>query len=189
MLLLPRRARKQTPRGIGQLPEQTHRNTNHIGDDKSSDWSRADREDRSCGGLSNARQVIWINDRTTVGEAFLFRMPLGEGKTADKSMLILLAWEPRRLLRRSRSAARPSIERWKAETARPASVSGGPREGKDFPKRVAVAAATPCSRCHLSFVPRPGRGHSVSNQFREAWRGPQSANALRDIFCNQPPEF
>jgi len=36
---------------------------------------------------------------------------------------------------------------------------------------------------------RPGRGHSVSNQFREARRGPQSANALRDIFCNQPPEF
>jgi hypothetical protein len=29
---------------------------------------------------------------------------------------------------------------------------------------------------------RPGRGHSVSNQFREARRGPQSANALRDIF-------
>jgi hypothetical protein len=28
----------------------------------------------------------------------------------------------------------------------------------------------------------------VSNQFREARRGPQSANALRNI-CNQPPEF
>jgi len=54
---------------------------------------------------------------------------------------------------------------------------------------VAVAAAAPCSRCHLFFVPRPGRGHSVSNQFREAPRSPQSANALRDIFCNQLPEF
>ncbi len=53
---------------------------------------------------------------------------------------------------------------------------------------VAVAAAAPCSRCHLSFVPKPG-GHSVSNQIRAARRGPQSANALRDIFCNQPPEF
>ena len=53
---------------------------------------------------------------------------------------------------------------------------------------VAVAAAAPCSRCHLSFVPKPG-GHSASNQIRAARRGPQSANALRDIFCNQPPEF
>jgi hypothetical protein len=67
---------------------------------------------------------------------------------------------------------------------------------------VAVAAAAPCSRCDISFVPfeetqfwagtptrsvqvckRPGRGHSVSNQFREARRGPQSANALRDIYA------
>jgi hypothetical protein len=37
ILPLPERARNQTPRGIGQLPEQTLRNTNHIGDDKSRD--------------------------------------------------------------------------------------------------------------------------------------------------------
>ena len=43
ILPLPERARNQTPRGIGQLPEQTLRNTNHIGDDKSSDYSRAAR--------------------------------------------------------------------------------------------------------------------------------------------------
>jgi hypothetical protein len=30
----PKRAFNQTPRGIGQLPEQTFRNTSHIGDDK-----------------------------------------------------------------------------------------------------------------------------------------------------------
>jgi hypothetical protein len=40
-LPLPERARTQTPRGIGQLPGQNLRNTNHIGDDKSSDYSRA----------------------------------------------------------------------------------------------------------------------------------------------------
>jgi hypothetical protein len=64
----------------------------------------------------------------------------------------------------------------------------------------------PCSQCNISVVPsternfgartpirsvqvckRSGRGHSVSNQFREARRGSQSANALRDIFGNQPP--
>ena len=38
---LPERARNQTPRGIGQLPEQTLRNTIHIGDDKGADYSRA----------------------------------------------------------------------------------------------------------------------------------------------------
>jgi hypothetical protein len=46
ILPLPERARNRTPRGIGQLPEQTLRNTNHIGDDKSSDHSRAARGDR-----------------------------------------------------------------------------------------------------------------------------------------------
>ena len=40
-LPLPERARNQRRRGIGQLPEQTLRNTDHIGDDKSSDYSRA----------------------------------------------------------------------------------------------------------------------------------------------------
>jgi hypothetical protein len=34
ILPLPERARNQSPRGIGQLPEQTLRNTNHIGGDK-----------------------------------------------------------------------------------------------------------------------------------------------------------
>jgi hypothetical protein len=34
MLRLPERARNPTPRGIGQLPERTLRNTNHISDDK-----------------------------------------------------------------------------------------------------------------------------------------------------------
>jgi hypothetical protein len=41
ILPLPERSRNQTPRGIGQLPEQTLRNTNHIADDKSSDYSCA----------------------------------------------------------------------------------------------------------------------------------------------------
>jgi hypothetical protein len=40
-LRLPERARNQMPRGIGQLSEQTLRNTNHIGDDKRSDYSSA----------------------------------------------------------------------------------------------------------------------------------------------------
>jgi hypothetical protein len=44
------------------------------------------------------------------------------------------------------------------------------------------------ARCKFVKDPR-GRGHSVCNHFREARRGPQSANGLRDIFCNQPPEF
>ena len=48
ILPLPERARNQTPRGIGQLPEQILRNTDHIGDDKSSDCSRA-----SPGGREN----------------------------------------------------------------------------------------------------------------------------------------
>jgi hypothetical protein len=67
--------------------------------------------------------------------------------------------------------------------------------------REATRLTAPCSRCNISLVPstgrnfalrsptrsvqvckRSGRGHSVSNQFREARRGPQSANALRDIF-------
>jgi hypothetical protein len=46
ILPLPERARNQTPRGIGQLPEQILRNTNHIGDDKSSGYSGAVRGDR-----------------------------------------------------------------------------------------------------------------------------------------------
>jgi len=41
ILPLPERARNQTPHGIEQLSEQTLRNTNHIGDDKSSDYSSA----------------------------------------------------------------------------------------------------------------------------------------------------
>jgi hypothetical protein len=52
ILRLPERVRNQTPRGTGQLPEQTLRNTNHIGDDKSSDYSRAAHKEpeafRSC---------------------------------------------------------------------------------------------------------------------------------------------
>jgi hypothetical protein len=48
-LAAARAQRNQTPRGIEQLPEQTLRNTNHIGDDKSSDYSRAGSEKlRSC---------------------------------------------------------------------------------------------------------------------------------------------
>ncbi len=35
---LPERVRNQTPRGIGQLPEQTLRNTSHISDDKNSGY-------------------------------------------------------------------------------------------------------------------------------------------------------
>jgi hypothetical protein len=73
--------------------------------------------------------------------------------------------------------------------------------------RETTRLTAPCSRCNISFVSsrerkfglvlrparckfcrRPGRGHSVSNQFKRARRGPQSANALRDIFRNQPPE-
>jgi hypothetical protein len=42
-LPLPEPALNQTPRGIGQSPEQNLRNTDHIGDDKSSDYSRAAR--------------------------------------------------------------------------------------------------------------------------------------------------
>jgi hypothetical protein len=35
-LPLTERSRNQTPRGIGPLPEQTLRNPNHVGDNKSS---------------------------------------------------------------------------------------------------------------------------------------------------------
>jgi hypothetical protein len=38
-LQLPERAFNQTPPGIGQLPEQTFQNINHIGDDKGLDWA------------------------------------------------------------------------------------------------------------------------------------------------------
>jgi hypothetical protein len=57
-------------------------------------------------------------------------------------------------------------------------------------------AAVPCNISSVPFdgkqlqaCKKPGRGHSVSNQFREARRSPQSANALRDIFCNELPEL
>jgi hypothetical protein len=46
ILPLPERSRNQTPHGIGQLPEQTLRNTSHIGDDRRADYFRA---------------AIWIN--------------------------------------------------------------------------------------------------------------------------------
>jgi hypothetical protein len=70
------------------------------------------------------------------------------------------------------------------------------------------ANTAPCSRCNISFVPSRERNFGLSPRlaqckfvkdregafgkqsiFRNPRRGPQSANALRDIFfCNQPPE-
>jgi hypothetical protein len=40
-LPLPERSRNQTPPGIGQLPEQTLRNTGHVGDDKAQLFPRS----------------------------------------------------------------------------------------------------------------------------------------------------
>ena len=39
------------------------------------------------------------------------------------------------------------------------------------------------------FCSKTGAGSFLSNQFREARRSQQSANALRDIFRNRPPEL
>jgi hypothetical protein len=60
----------------------------------------------------------------------------------------------------------PTWDRTDSVTSVPASYAIVPRRGDDV-----------------------GRAGGVIHEFREARRGPQSANALRDIFCNQPPEF
>jgi hypothetical protein len=46
--------------------------------------NREDAEDRSCVGLSSARRMIWINDRTTIGEPFLFGNAPGGGKNGGQ---------------------------------------------------------------------------------------------------------
>jgi hypothetical protein len=78
----------------------------------------------------------------------------------------------------------------------------------DFELEDQPKAARPCPHRNTSFVPLTeqhfglvrrlarckfvkdrGGAHSVNKQFEEPGGfPPQSANALRDIFCNQPPE-
>ena len=51
ILPLPERARKQTPRGIGQLPEQTLRNPSRIDDDKTASSPGFSLDGYTCPGL------------------------------------------------------------------------------------------------------------------------------------------
>jgi hypothetical protein len=115
ILPLPERARSQTPRGIGQLPEQTLRNTIHIGDDKGADYSRAGPEkfdhatptfdlispnpgqpqSRRRWGIGRASAIERSpsdldHDRTTVGKHSCSGCPW-RGKNGGQSMLIRLA--------------------------------------------------------------------------------------------------
>ena len=58
ILPLPERSRNQTPPGIGQLPEQTLRNTGHVGDDKAQLFPRsADLMIAAVGDVSDANLV------------------------------------------------------------------------------------------------------------------------------------
>ena len=50
ILPLTERSRNQTPRGIGQLPEQTLRNPSHIGDDEAQLFPRSPLGDRKLRG-------------------------------------------------------------------------------------------------------------------------------------------
>jgi hypothetical protein len=123
--------------------------------------------------------AVWI------ARGLQFRLPLGTRGRWEDRVLAAPAGD-------SGGTARPHL--WRISGARKAVVavacSGAVLSVQHLFCSIrgnSIWARTPTGS--MQVCKRPGRGRSASNQFREAQRGPQSANALRDIFCDQLPEF